>query len=622
MTSLLETNNTYTKVFNIKEADFHSNTGKSGSGCNYGNGTWKGSKHPSEGYVYPKVTLYNYEELIDGEIDSSDTATNSLNIDTLNSVNVGMICEKPQVIEAFAKEYSNSRIYPLGSDIDGYYLKDFYSTVGLQSKSGKLVHRTYKGSHLSKDCPNFHDGVRSWKNPPSNVNLKLMDSTNTEFLHCSYKEKIPYLFIDKGLMSIDVKRNSDGTMNKTYYTNIDNASVAISYSPSSTSGYVCFSVFIRGNLGEVQAIPYIEGSNLTIDSKSIYISNDTASEQSIKIPDRWERIHYIIHYTSNSNGSIKLGIKIPIYYESHNNLSLGVSLCGGAISETSYPLVWNSRLREANVPTKKSQINFDITPEGDSYKNNINYLSNRPWTITYKRKIEAGTSTITDVIGRLKIVTSVTPTGGKIQMGSLVNGVYGNNNNYTLDYSWSPVETVYIVFNGTDTLSYYLYERSSLIKSFTQKITDFSNCLDSIFIEETDDNGNVITKDKNDKAIEPIRINAILGGGYTTISSDNKVRDTDLDVALCDVAYSDFIFLEEKNLSKSEITKIQNSSMTLHDSSKDSTPRNIVYEYTIFEEKKIQSQDKEITSLVYTGVLEDLSPTNTVIMYANKFTEK
>ena len=93
-------------------------------------------------------------------------------------------------------------------------------------------------------------------------------------------------------------------------------------------------------------------------------------------------------------------------------------------------------------------------------------------------------------------------------------------------------------------------------------------------------------------------------------------------MVLCDVAYSDFIFLEEKKLSESEITKIQNSSMTLHDSSKDSNPRNIVYEYTIFEKKKIQSQDKEITSLVYTGVLEDLLPTNTVIMYANKFTEK
>ena len=54
-----------------------------------------------------------------------------------------------------------------------------------------------------------------------------------------------------------------------------------------------------------------------------------------------------------------------------------------------------------------------------------------------------------------------------------------------IDYSKSPVETIYVVFNGTDTLKYFLYERNTLIKSFTQKITDFSNCLDSIFIEET-----------------------------------------------------------------------------------------------------------------------------------------
>ena len=41
MTSLLETNNTYTKIPIMKEADFHSNIGKSGSNCNYGeNSDW------------------------------------------------------------------------------------------------------------------------------------------------------------------------------------------------------------------------------------------------------------------------------------------------------------------------------------------------------------------------------------------------------------------------------------------------------------------------------------------------------------------------------------------------------------------------------------------------------
>ena len=63
MTSLLITNNSYTKIPTIKEADFHSNIGKSGENCNYGsNSSWKGEP-PSEGFVYPKVTLYSYEDI-------------------------------------------------------------------------------------------------------------------------------------------------------------------------------------------------------------------------------------------------------------------------------------------------------------------------------------------------------------------------------------------------------------------------------------------------------------------------------------------------------------------------------------------------------------------------------
>lgn len=625
MISIMETNNTYTKIPNMKEADFHSNTGKSGSNCNYGNSTWKGSNHPTGDYVFPKVTLYNYEELIDGELDPSSIGINSLSIDTTNSVTSGMFCEKPQIYETYIKSYSNSRIYPLGSDIDGYYLNDFYSTVGLQSKVNKLAHKTYVGSHLSKDCPSFYDGVRPWKSSLTNINLKVIDTSNTEFLHCSYKNKASYLFIDKDIMSIDVKRNEDGTMNKTYYTNIDSAFITNSFSPSSTSGYICFSILGRGNLDGVQIIPYVEGNNLTIDNTSVYISEGVASIESIILPNKWERVHYIIHYTSNSslNGTIKVGLKVPLYYEEHNNLSLGISLCGGIISETSYPLVWNSKLRDSKIPTSISQINFDLIPEGDSYKDNVNYLSSRPWTITYKRKIEASISSITDIIGRLKITTTVTPSSGSVQMSSISNEVQGNNNDYTLDYSDSPYETVYIVFNGTNTLYYYLYNKSNCICYFTQDITSFSNCLDSIFIEETDNDGNIITKNKKGEDIKPIRISAILGGEFTTISSDNKVRDTNLDVSLCDIAYSDFIFIDEKALSQEEISKIENSYMTVHDSYNDSSARSIVHEYTIFEEKTIQNSDgSTINTISYAGVLEEVSPINTQVMYASKFIEK
>ena len=625
MISIMETNSAYTKINTMKEADFHSNAGKSGSSCNYGSSYWKGADHPSAGYVYPKVTLYDYERITDGEIDPTDTGTNYININTANSVVNGMFCEKPQLFETFAKEYSNSRIYPLGSDIDGYYLNNFYSTVGLQSKSGKIIHKTYLGKHLSKDCPNFHDGVRPWKLPSSDLNYKVVKTSDIGFNHCDYKEKNPYLFIDRSLIALDVKRNSDGTMNKTYYNGIDTASVVTSFSPKTTSGYVCFSILVRGNLGEVQASPHIEGSGLTIDSKSIYISNSTASEDSISIPYRWERLHYIVHYTSNTSltGSIALGLKIPVYSGDSNNLSLGISLCGGIISETPYPLAWNPRLREANIPTSRSQLNFDLIPDGDTYKDDVTYLSTRPWTMVYKRKIEAGNSTITDTIGRLKITTTLTPTGGKIQLSSLVNGAHGNNNNYTLDYSKSPVETIYVVFNGTDTLKYFLYERNTLIKSFTQKITDFSNCLDSIFIEETDTDGNVITKNKNNEDVEPIRVSAILGGTFSTISSASKVRDTDLDVVLCDVAYSDFIFIDNEIIPESEITRIQNGFMTIHNSDGDSSARKIIYEYTIFEETEVQNADSSVVkSIKYAGVLEDTSPTNTFVMYADKFTEK
>ena len=87
MTSLLITNNSYTKIPTIKETDFHSNIGKNGENCNYGsNSSWKGEP-PSEGFVYPKVTLYSYEDIVDGSIDESDTQINSYSDTPINTKN-------------------------------------------------------------------------------------------------------------------------------------------------------------------------------------------------------------------------------------------------------------------------------------------------------------------------------------------------------------------------------------------------------------------------------------------------------------------------------------------------------------------------------------------------------
>lgn len=625
MTSLLETNNTYTKIPIMKEADFHSNIGNSGSNCNYGEkATWKGSSHPSEEYVYPKVTLYDYEEgLMDGDIDPSDMRINSILMNTTNSVSTGMFCEKPWLFNSFVKENSNSRIYPLGSDIDGYYLKDFYSTIGLQYKTRKLAHESYNGKNLSKDCPSFYDGVRSWRNSSSEVNLKVLDSSNLRFDHCSYKEKVTYLFVDKNLLSIDVKRKSDGTMDKNYYSSINEATVCSTFSPSNASGYICFSILAKGNLTDILLYPYIgEEQNLTIDTKEFYISNGGASEEGITVPTKWERIHFIIHYTvtdSASPSSVSIGLRIPVYYEDNNNLSQGISFCEGMVSETSYPLVWSYRFRENVIPTSKFLINFDLAPEGDSFKEDTSYLSTKAWTISYKRKLSACTSAIMDTIGRLRINTSLTPTGGKIQMISFDNGATSSNFTYELDYSKSPIETIYITYNGSGVIRYYLYVGQSLIRSFTQNLSSLGNCLHSIFLEETDEEGNTLITDRFGNTIEPIRISVILGGGFTNIS-DNKVKDTDFEVSLCESAYSDFIFLEDKVMTPSERDKIQGSFMSVKDTSEASSPQSISYEYTIFEEKNIEGSDSKV--MEYIGVLQDNSPTNTVVMFADNFTER
>lgn len=624
MTSLLETNNTYTKIPLMKEKDFHSNMGKSGSNCNYGEESdWKGSSHPSEGYVYPKVTLYNYEEIIDGDIDPSDTGVNSTIIDPQYSVSTGMFCEKYPAFASFVKDNSNSRIYPLGSDINGYFLKDFYSSVGLQYKTGRIAHPIYNGKHLSKDCPNFYDGVRSWRDSSSETNLKILEASNIRFNHCSYKEKSPYLFIDKGLLSIDVKRKADGTMDTNYYSTVNEAIVCSNFSPSRESGYICFSILVKGNIGDVLTYPYIgEESNLTIDKKEFYISNGRASEEGITVPSKWERIHFLVHYKAvdkNSSKSVTLGLRIPVYNDGNNNLSKGISFCEGMISETSYPLVWSYRMRESTLPTSKALINFDLTPNGSSYDKDVSYLSTKAWTISYKRKLCAGISSITDVIGRLAISTSFTPNSGKIQISSLDNGTKSNNFSYELDYSKSPVETIYLSYNGSGVLKYSLYVGYTLVNEFSQNISTFGNCLYSIFLEETDEEGNIITKDKSGKDIEPIRMNTVLGGEFTNISN-NKVKDTDFDVSLCESAYSDFIFLEGIALTEENIDKIQKGFMSVKDTSTSPSPFRICYEYSIFEENSIEGSDSK--TLSYVGMLQDNSPTNTVVMFADNFTER
>ena len=60
--------------------------------------------------------------------------------------------------------------------------------------------------------------------------------------------------------------------------------------------------------------------------------------------------------------------------------------------------------------------------------------------------------------------------------------------------------------------------------------------------------------------------------------------------------------------------------MSTKDTSEASFPQSIFYEYTIFEEKDIEGSDSKV--MEYVGVLQDNSPTNTVVMFADSFTER
>ena len=624
MTSLLITNNSYTKIPTIKEADFHSNIGKSGENCNYGsNSSWKGEP-PSEGFVYPKVTLYSYEDIVDGDIDESDTQINSYSatpINTKNSTETGMFCEKTPLFRSYASENNNSRIYPLGSSLDGYFLDDYYSSVGLQSKSGMIPHFSYRGKNLSQTCPYFYDGMRSWKDVTTESKLVILDTSNLTFEHCAYSEDSPYLFVDKELISLDVKRNSDGTMNTSYYNGIDKARLYYTFVPSEASGHICLSFLVRGRVGSININSYVEPNGLTLSSNSSYISEGTVDGDSIVCPDKWERVYTIVGYSgATADSSIRIGFEIPIYWGDKTNLSRGISFCEGMVSETSYPLVWNQRFREASLPTSKSPIIFDLLSEYRRY-DVLKYLSTLDsWTISYRRKIGVGTSSIVDTIGRMTITTTFTPSGGKIQIDSIENGTKGNNNIYTLDYSASPLETIYLTYNrSTSQLHYYLFVEDTLITDFTQSLSTFGNCLNFSFLDETDGNGIVITKDRYGNVIDPYRIGVILGGYFTVIDSD-RVKDLDIDISPCEVAYSDFVFLENKGLSEDEITKIQKTFMVVSDSSEGYSPERIIYEYSIFEESPVEGSTSKL--MEYRGTLKNEAPSNTVVIFANNFTEK
>ena len=290
------------------------------------------------------------------------------------------------------------------------------------------------------------------------------------------------------------------------------------------------------------------------------------------------------------------------------------------VSETSYPLVWNQRFREASLPTSKSPIIFDLLSEYRRY-DVLEYLSTLDsWTISYRRKIGVGTSSIIDTIGRMTITTTFTPSGGKIQINSIDNGTKGNNNNYTLDYSASPLETIYLTYNrSTSQLHYYLFVEDTLITDFTQSLSTFGNCLNFSLLDETDENGVVITKDRYGNVIDPYRIGVILGGYFTVIDSD-RVKDLDIDISPCEVAYSDFVFLENKGLSEDEITKIQKTFMVVSDSSEGYSPERIIYEYSIFEESPVKGSTSKL--MEYRGTLKNEAPSNTVVIFANNFTEK
>ena len=182
------------------------------------------------------------------------------------------------------------------------------------------------------------------------------------------------------------------------------------------------------------------------------------------------------------------------------------------------------------------------------------------------------------------------------------------------------METIYLTYNkSTSQLYYYLFVEDTLIKDFTQNISTFGNCLNFSLLDETDEKGMVITKDKDGNTLDPYRIGVILGGYFTAIDSD-RVKDLDIDISPCEVAYSDFVFLENKRLSKDEITNIQKTFMVVSDSSRGYSPERIVYEYSIFEESPVKGSTSKL--MEYRGTLKNETPTNTVVMFANNFTEK
>ena len=60
--------------------------------------------------------------------------------------------------------------------------------------------------------------------------------------------------------------------------------------------------------------------------------------------------------------------------------------------------------------------------------------------------------------------------------------------------------------------------------------------------------------------------------------------------------------------------------MVVSDSSEGYSPERIIYEYSIFEESPVEGSTSKL--MEYRGTLKNEAPSNTVVIFANNFTEK
>lgn len=612
---ILKTNPNRTYIKHMHEVDFHSNIGKSGSECDYGNADWtsesEGTLAPPSEFNFPKVSVYDYNDILDSDtsLNPIDAYTGEDTLSTDNSVDVGMFCERTPKFKRYSLENNHSHIYPLGSDLDGYTLYNFYRDIGLTSKY-KASHSNYMGSNLSKECAYSFKGMSSWEKTGK---IDIIPMPNFLSKHCDSKVANKNLFIDDYVLDFDIKRKSNGYVDTDYYNALPQGTEAKIYTTLEYNGQCCFSFYIRSKSSSPVLFKILnEKSDGTPWSNNIIVvsslETETISDEVYyKAIDDWTRVSFIC--SSDARGlSINVGISIPIYLHGGAlNIANKGCFCACMRSTDLHPNLWDSR-NSKNI-SKKFPLNFKL---GDFY--NKKYLSENPWTMSFHRYFERGidTLTLTDTIGSLKLETIID------EIGNILIRVTDNTGSFLLqqdvDYRYDYIneEDIFLVYNGR-TLTVVSFDKDTMNYSVSLDISSVcSDCFSLLKIQEYKNGEEVIL----DKDIDYVYQSVLLGGELRPSCINNGViLDTDILINSACVSYSDFVYLDRDVLSIEDMNNIQKIYMTvesLHDDTLET--RKIYYTYTIYDTTDIGNLEK-------VGVLVDNHPSSSVVMFSNNFKE-